>query len=121
MDIDGKNVLICDGNDMSRCVLEIILNTSEVKRVFNFNNPILAQKHIVTEPVDLIITGNIMTEMSGFEFIDWIRDNKNINIPFILMSGFLDDKLFAKVQEEQIPFLEKPFLLDDMWSAISAI
>lgn len=64
---------------------------------------------------DLIICDLIMPEMTGFEFIDALKDSRLSYIPIILLSG----KKYFNEQEMQIlarvaGYLKKPFAIADL-------
>jgi two-component system cell cycle sensor histidine kinase/response regulator CckA len=68
-------------------------------------------------PVQVVLTDLKMPGLSGRELFDAIAE-ANPNARILIMSGYAPEDLRELIEERQMPFLAKPFALDDLVAAI---
>ncbi len=88
--------------------------------VLKFDNAFAAMGYILNNPVDLIITDGAMPGMSGIEMAQELESHK-INVPIILISGFIRDFDIATKNKLFFKVLEKPIDFDELDSIICSI
>jgi two-component system response regulator VicR len=91
--------------------------------VLKFDKPATALSYLLRNPVDLIITDGVMSGMSGIEMAQELKNHK-INVPIVLISGFIrnfdtatKDNLFFKVLEKPIDFDELDSIICNILSS----
>ncbi len=107
-----KNILVVDNDSVIRSLLKSFLSLKKY-RVECVNTGIDALNFIAKESFDIIITDLKMDDMDGTELIKKIHDSCP-NIKLIAMSG---DSSFDKLPSDlksNIPFIHKPFRLQEM-------
>ena len=71
---------------------------------------------------DLVIVDINMPDMSGLEFIKYIRMNKSSSIPIIVLSGNNSRDIIAKAFELGInDYIKKPICLDNICKRIKRL
>ncbi len=106
-----ENILIADDDP------SIIMIVSAILRRAGYN-PLPArdgkEAHQLLQktPVDLLITDEVMPQVTGTEIARWMREQENLrNTPIIMMSAEENPAAFNKLLEDKIidSFLPKPF------------
>lgn len=109
----AKKVLLVDDNASSREVLSSALKSAELSITEAYNGK-EATKKLEEESFDLIISDEVMPRMSGLDLFSYCR-NKNIDIPFILMTGLrLQELSLPPELKDKITVVEKPFQLPEL-------
>ena len=70
--------------------------------------------------VDLVVTDVRMPGRSGIEIAEMLR-RARYRLPFIIMTGDVDDDLRRRAEAVGAPLLDKPFLLDELRSVVTAL
>ena len=84
----ARKALIVDDQASIRRVVRAYLETVEKCTVTEATNGIEAIKHLLTSPVDLIITDLIMPGMTGLELLGYVRRHDRLrNIPVIMLTS----------------------------------
>ena len=88
--------------------------------VRTFCNPELALREFAVAPPDLVVTDYAMGRMSG---MDLIRECRRINPAqkIILISGTVDEQVFADARVRPDRFIGKPYQLSDFSSCINEL
>lgn len=88
--------------------------------VRTFCNPELALREFAVAPPDLVVTDYAMGRMSG---MDLIRECRRINPAqkIILISGTVDEQVFADARVRPDRFIGKPYQLSDFSSCINEV
>jgi CheY-like chemotaxis protein len=88
--------------------------------VRTFCNPELALREFAVAPPDLVVTDYAMGRMSG---MDLIRECRRINPAqkIILISGTVDEQVFADARVRPDRFIGKPYQLKDFSSCINEV
>jgi two-component system cell cycle sensor histidine kinase/response regulator CckA len=71
-------------------------------------------------PVQVVLTDLKMPGLSGRELFDAIAEASPAT-RILVMSGYAPDELRELIEERQMPFLSKPFALDDLVAAIEQV
>lgn len=73
-----------------------------------------------SEDVDLLLTDVVMPGMTGYQLVERIQERLP-GLPIIFMSGYPGDTVAARgIREEDVHFLPKPFVLDDLAAVVRA-
>jgi len=110
--VGQKIILVVDDDDIFRETL--CSGLEPFYTVMAAANAKEAMAVINRTDVDLILTDVRMPGMSGYELIEWINLHLNRNIPFVIMTGYLN---LAENQEETLHSFKtvtKPFRLSDL-------
>lgn len=72
----------------------------------------LAKSH--SDPIHLLLTDVVMPEFSGRELAEQLESLRP-DMKVLYMSGYTDDTVLQHgIQEEKMPFLQKPFVPDTL-------
>lgn len=91
--------------------------------VTSSSDPVAALKSLASEDSghDLLITDNMMPEMTGIELIQRLRD-KGVTLPAILVSGYGTAKTqIEKLGAHNATFVAKPFSMEEIAGAINTV
>lgn len=94
MDLKDKLILVVEGDEvMRRYVSQVLIQLLGVdeKDIMETNDGNLALETLRTWKAGLIISGQKMTELSGLDFLQKVRETDK-ETPFILMSGDISTK-----------------------------
>ncbi len=81
----------------------------------------IALSELHAGPIHLLLTDVVMPKMSGLELAQNLQALRP-DMPVLYMSGYTDDTVFRYgVQEEQVHFLQKPFVPDGLIAKISQV
>lgn len=113
-------ILVVDDDEIDREAL--MRKLTKLRRRISFreaDNRDDAFKITADQKLDLIICDWALSAYrDGLELITWVRDDKkapNVDIPIILVSGFLDQNLINESQRSGVDAaLEKPIELDEL-------
>ena len=105
-----KRLLLVDDNEPLREVLnEVVQNwsfaASTAATLQQARNVILTEK-----PFTVIVSDYQLPDGNGLEFLDWLRQDMRIHVPFLLMSGRV---MRSPSATDDYRFLAKPFLMDE--------
>ena len=119
---NNNKILIVDDDLELLTILKAIFDSIDYNTVIT-NNAKDALKIIKQENsnISLVISDIVMPEMNGIKLIQSIQ-NKDLNIKYILMSGY-PDKVFKEegFELKKIPFLRKPFTIEQASDLIMRI
>lgn len=113
-----QNILVVDDEDYILNVIRKVLGRAEYK-VQTTESPKEALQIIkddTDKKIDLVITDIIMPEMNGAELVSHIRQIRN-DISILFISG---NKWNVEIDPND-PFLEKPFRVPELLSAVKKI
>ena len=72
-------------------------------------------------PFDLLVTDVQMSPSGGLELLDQLTAEE-IRLPVLIISGYLDERLFAELLKRRIiDYLEKPLSLSDLVGRVEHI
>jgi DNA-binding response OmpR family regulator len=112
---ENISIFVVDDDEHARLLMEGQLKSLGQIHVFsNAHEAIEATKQ---SPPQLIISDIDMPDMSGLEFLKWIRDFDE-SLPVIMVSAFhSDDNLFKALEMGATDFICKPFPLRNIRAA----
>ncbi len=86
----SKNILIIDGDEMSRGLLRMVLEYDGCQCV-EAENGASGLSLIESKSIDIVILDNAMPVMTGMEFLDRLQHIPHkSDIPIIMVTGFLN-------------------------------
>ena len=94
-------VLVVDDDKMVRDIIKSMLKRINVA-ILTANNGVEAQEIIESKEIDLIISDLQMPWLDGLSLLSWQKEHseKDIQrIPFVLMSGNLDNEIIEMAKE----------------------
>lgn len=119
MNIIQNSVHTVDGNHYILNVLKIMLEPNGFKCI-EAESGVQAVETLSDQTIDLIITDLHMPDMSGFEFIDWVKEN-HPEIPITIVSAGINENL-NEAQQASISkadaVIEKPFRAAELLDTI---
>ena len=111
-------ILVVDDEVDFRATLEWTLNRKNFE-VLVAGNTAHAQELFSVRHIDAIVTDINMPDMSGLEFLRWVKLQPKV-VPVILMSGLLDrGDLKAAHELGAAGVLAKPFHREELLEALS--
>jgi signal transduction histidine kinase/CheY-like chemotaxis protein/AraC-like DNA-binding protein/Tfp pilus assembly protein PilF len=118
---DAKTVLIVEDHKELRFYLKSILSSDF--RVFLSANGTHGLEVLQSEKIDLIITDLMMPYMDGFEFIDHLKNDKDLRkIPVLVVSARTDKgEKIELIKKGADDVISKPFDKDELFARISNI
>ena len=116
---DQPTVFVVDDEPMLLELAEAILKPLGYQ-VRTFRDPELALKEFPAGRPDVVITDYAMGRMSG---MDLIRECRRINPrqKMILLSGTVDEHVFADAPVKPDQFLTKPYQIQDLAERVRAL
>lgn len=109
----AATILIVDDEEFIVDLLATLLE-DEGYRVLRAFNGIEALRHLERERPALLLTDNMMPQMSGLELVHHLHANPRLAVPVIMMSAV------ALIPPPPIVFVRKPFDLDGLLATIQA-
>jgi len=125
--LHGLRVLIVDDNETNRRILLEMLSSWKMRptAVESAAKAEEALRHALGESdrFQLVLVDALMPETDGFELIERIRKEENLQDPVVLMLSSVDRQLFADRgrQLKMSAFLEKPVAQSDLLDAIMSV
>ncbi|HYC83028.1 MAG TPA: response regulator [Candidatus Paceibacterota bacterium] len=114
----AKTIFICEDDSGILEVIKIILEAENYQIEAYENGRNLAEAVALKQP-DLLLLDLWMPEMNGPDFVKKLKDNpKTADVPVVLVSAATD--LEAIAQSAGVPFLRKPFHIDDLLAVVKA-
>ena len=124
MDIKNEDQFTIMVVDDSRVSREVVLSELSHRDEFDtvmFESPIAALNALETVDPDMIISDYVMPVLNGFELCHAVRAHpKYSKVPFVLLSGKIDDDSRAKAMEIGVthlflkPLIESPDSVFDL-------
>ena len=102
---------------------ELLLYELQVEgyEVLTAENGFRALQILGDEKVDLVITDICMAGMDGVDFIETFK-KKNPEQKVLFITGYAVEEKLKKAQKlGAVPYLEKPFNMDDLFSTVRKI
>ncbi len=114
----GASVLLVEDDETVRSVARRILERDGY-RVIGAGNGREALEIIQSgeHDIDVIVSDIIMPELGGAEFVDRLESVRP-DLEVVLMSGYSEDELTPRVRERAREVLGKPFLPEELTSAV---
>jgi CheY-like chemotaxis protein len=80
-------IMVVDDSPMTLTLVKGLIDDCDIfeTKVISFDNPIHAQQEFQKINPDFVITDIVMPEVDGYEFIDFVKSQKNI--PILAISG----------------------------------
>ena len=101
------SVLLAEDDRALRRFLQIVLERAGYK-VFPTSDGLEAMKLVLSTPIDVVVTDEVMPNLSGHEFCRFLRSSKALaHLPVILLSA-LERKDANHNAEQADAFLVKP-------------
>lgn len=115
----GQHILVIDDEQALLSMTELLLTTSGYE-VTCFNSSIMAQEYLEEnlDKIDLVITDQIMPDITGSELLEYIR-SRGDSTPVIITTGYgfkMDPEKVSSLGHVRI--LKKPCSLNDILNAI---
>lgn len=115
----AKTILIVDDEPGIRTMVQFELS-QQGYGVLTADSGVRALELVKDEKVDLILTDMRMPQMDGLDLIIQVRKG-HPQLPIILMTGFVEDRV-QKVQEYNLSAtLHKPFTIDQLADVVGKI
>ncbi|MBE9532320.1 MAG: response regulator [Proteobacteria bacterium] len=113
-------ILIIDDEAPIRNVLKIHLQNASYE-VMDSSTGKEGIDIALSNDIDLVLCDLKLTDMSGLDIIRSLRLSKK-EMPIIAISGFINDEVIEAVSSiENVRYLSKPFLKEELLSAIDDI
>ena len=123
--VKARNVTVLVVDDMSfiRKVVRKSLYDLGVNDIVEAADAAEAVKRLRERKFDLIISDWRMPTMSGFDLLDFVRQNDRLKgIPFLMLTAINEkDKITAAAQQGVSDFLIKPFSSDELEKKIEGL
>jgi len=123
MEINQLRLLVVEDNEVSRAVLESMLNGLNVRAVYPCESAEKAIEFMANEgyKVHMILCDWQMPGMTGIEFLRKIRQTKN-DVPFVMITGNKDaESVQAAVANGVNAYITKPYQPKDLANKLSAL
>lgn len=115
-----QKIFIIDDNEETRNILNFVF-VGEGFIVEEAKDGKEALEKVIKSKPDLILLDGLMPAMSGFEVCRLLRENsKTQDIPIIFFSAMPIEEV-KKSGIKVDGYIEKPFLLEDLWKKIDEI
>ncbi len=111
-----KKVIVIDDEPGIRTMIQFELSAKEFDVVIA-SSGMEALKVLEKEPVDLVITDMRMPVMDGLDTAFAIK-KLDANVPIILMTGYVEDRVEKVLELKNVKFLQKPFSLDELMEIV---
>ena len=116
---DQSTIFVVDDEPMLLELAEAILKPLGYK-VRTFRDPELALKEFTVNPPDVVITDYAMGRMSGMDLVRECRRVKPRQ-KIILLSGTVDEHVFADAPVKPDQFLTKPYQIQELAGCVRAL
>ena len=113
---ENSTVFVVDDEPMLLELAAVILKPMGCQ-VYTFRDPELALKEVPSKRPEVIVTDYAMGRMSGMDLIRECR-RLNPNQKLILVSGTVDEHVFADAPVKPNCFLMKPYQLDEFTDCV---
>ncbi|HEX8233052.1 MAG TPA: response regulator [Caulobacteraceae bacterium] len=90
INLERVTALAVDGNAMGADILRQVLTGFGVRRLMRAAKGAEAQQLVQEQEVNLIVCSDVLPDMSGYDFVRWLRRSKietNAFAPVIIVSG----------------------------------
>jgi len=116
-----KRILVVDDNKNLRDIISLFLSCELPEcAVLTGNNGLQAIEIMKSAPVDFILTDLNMPEVSGYQLIEYVKNNLP-STPVLVMTAVCTPNVEKRLYELGVSCcLEKPFNLNDALYRISA-
>lgn len=113
--VDAK-ILIIDDSNFSRSVLKNALRDLKYWKILEASNSreakdLMSEKEQANDPIHLVISDHQMPEVSGIEFIKWMREQERYkNLPVIMLTSTQEKSVIIEAGKLGISsYMIKPF------------
>lgn len=111
-----ENILVVD-DELALGLLAKTIIENEGYTVFQKNSVEDALSCLQEHNIDLIISDVIMPKINGYQFIEEVRALE-LNIPFLLATGFNGEINISKTSFAEIPIISKPYTAYELLTQI---
>jgi CheY-like chemotaxis protein len=116
-DPDFMRVLVVDDEPIIRDLLKAMLGNMGVS-VEVAENGVEAQRKILLDSYQMVITDINMPEMDGITFLRWLK-NRKPDVEIVVMTGFdLTEEMLKTIGDTAMRYFVKPLEKVKIWSAI---
>jgi CheY-like chemotaxis protein len=114
----GSCVLLAEDDPALRRYLEIVIQRAGYE-VVSAADGLEAMKHLLSKPVDVVVTDALMPNLNGYELSRFVRSSPNLaELPIVLLSA-LDPK---NAEAEHVDaFLCKPVAPDELLECLGRL
>ena len=117
--METKAIVIVEDNDAIARLIQEVLNDVPGYGAVTVADAALAPDVVAAVHPDLVILDVDLPGISGFDLHDLLRDRpQTAGVPILFMSA---DEHAAEVARRGVPFLAKPFDLDDLLAQVHAL
>ena len=119
---DLKNILIIDDSNTNVVLLEAVLGTKKFR-----SQTALSVKEalplIKNDKPDLILLDLLMPDVSGFDFLEQVKKNSDLNdIPIVVVSALTDEENIQKTLDLGAKrFIKKPIDISSLVQTVEEI
>lgn len=122
LDLTGRHILVVDDDSINIKIIGAFLRSVNARMISAKDGTdaytIIASKKV---PIDMMITDNLMPEMTGCELKELII-KEELDVPSILLTGAVDDEAMAVFNEVGFEgILSKPIIKDALYAKIQEI
>ena len=119
----GKNILLVEDESSIRGLLNVVLADKGFE-IDTASTGEIALEKIKEQPYDIIICDYRIPQMNGLELYENVKkSNPNAAARFLFVSGSITfgEKVSDFLEEEQLPYIAKPFTSEDLLRAVDGI
>ncbi len=119
--MEKGNILIVDDVSTHLLLLQNILE-EEGYNILTYSNPNLAFEALYLNNIDIILLDLMMPDLDGFEFLDKVKQDKNISaIHVIVISAKTDSWSMKQAMDKgAFDYLTKPINIHDLKNKVRA-
>ena len=117
--LDGRRIALVDDDPQVRSALADLLSSAGAQVLEASDGP-QGLALVRTEAPDVLVIDYAMPGMSGAEVVEHLRDEANA-IPALLITGFADSRVLARIETANVRILRKPFETEDMLTQIARL
>jgi len=123
--LQSLNVLLADDNQHMRAIATAVLQSANIRNVFEAADGAEAFKLLRDRPIDLAIVDFNMFPLDGVEFTRLVRnsaDSPNIYLPIIMMTGHAEKRRVTEARDAGVTeFVVKPITAKAVLDRINAV
>ena len=119
--MEKGNVLIVDDTSTHLLLLKSILEV-EGYNILTYSNPNMAFEALHLNTIDAILLDIMMPELDGFEFLDKIKNDKNLSDIHVIIISAKNDSWSIKnaMEKGAFDYLTKPINMHDLKNKLRA-
>ena len=116
------SVMVIDDNPHMLDLISEVLRGLSIRRVIRLTDAAEAFKHMMSDPVDLIVLNHVMDNLNGLEFARLVRSGEgspDTFVPIIMVTGYGDAATVRAARDAGVnEFLAKPISARGLYARI---